>query len=112
MRPPVPFNWAINALNGEHEFHPKAVVSRQLLTSPDSGRTITFFKPYWVQLRDSAYMAAHARALSAKLVNTLNHDDVFALSQALSKDQSALSLLPEAAYRKAQDEFVHTLRDL
>ena len=111
-RVPVPFSWAINALNAEQEFDPKAVVSQQLVTMADGAKVIKIFKPYWVQLRDSAYMAAHARALSAKLVQPLNHDEVFALSQALNRDQSALSLPPEATYRKAQKEFVRTLRDL
>jgi hypothetical protein len=112
VRVPVPFGWAINALNGDQEFHPTGVAARRLVTMPDGAKAIQTFKPYWLQLRDSAYMIAHARALNVKRVQLRDPDDMIALTQALNTGQPAFSLPSQAMYRKAQDEFVHTLRDL
>jgi hypothetical protein len=92
MRIPVLFVWAIKALNGEQELHPRAVAGRRLVTSPDGSKDLIPFIPYWVQLRNTAHMIQHARAMKA--------------------GGPAPALPSEGIYREAQEEFVHAFRDL
>jgi hypothetical protein len=92
VRIPVLFVWAIKALNREQEFDPRAVPGGRLVTAPDGSTDIVLLRPYWAERRDWAHMIQHARALKAGLPDPVPP--------------------PEVIYRKAQEKFVYTLRDL
>jgi hypothetical protein len=108
----VLFGWAINALNGEKDFDPRAVASRRLVTMPDGSKVIETYKPYWLQLRDSTHTFALALALNSKQRQLRDPHDRVALAEAFKTAQPAFPLSTDATYRKAQDEFVRTLREL
>ena len=96
-RVPPPFGWAINALNAEQEFCPQDILVTQPIGSPGGP-----LKPYWVELRDSAYMLGQTIALS-RLEKP---------SPAIAIQELPYALPPESIYRRAQAEFVSTFRDL
>ncbi len=96
-RVPSPFGWAINALNAEQEFSPRDIAFTQPITSPGGP-----LRPYWVELRNSAYMVGQTIALS-RLERP---------SPAIAIQELPYALPPESTYRRAQAEFVSTFRDL
>jgi hypothetical protein len=112
MRPPVPFNWALDALNGDQEFDPKAVVSERLSTTPEGQKHVEFSTPYWFQLRNRDYMTKMMRTLDAKPVTLSEPREAIALTTRLNSLPASFTPSSEAKYRKVQDEFVRTLRDL
>jgi hypothetical protein len=91
-RIPAPFEFVINAINQEQDFDPKAVSARRLVTMPNGGKAVVAFKPYWVQLRDTAYIIEQARAANLK--------------------KPSSQLPSEVTYRRAQTEFVRDLSDM
>jgi hypothetical protein len=92
MKIPAMFNRVIGALNGEGEFNSTAIATTRPSTLPDGSSIGIPFKPYWIQLHDTAYGLEHVRALASA--------------------RPARALPPEEAYRRAQTVFVQTLRRL
>lgn len=110
MRAPPLFRQVLNALNGEQEFNPGALVTRRLVTFPDGRKALHTFKPYWVDLHNGAYIFKQSRCLAS-----LSPKDA-QKPETVSRVLKALDLKglipPESVYRKAQEVFVRTLRNL
>jgi hypothetical protein len=107
--PPL-FVQILNALNSEQEFSPKAVVAHRLVTLPDRTKTLRTFKPYWVNLRNRAYMLKQVVSLASP-----GSEDAYkpeTVSQVLRAHDLKDRLSPDPVYRRAQEIFVRTFRDM
>lgn len=95
MRIPLPFSWAINALNEEREFCAEDI--------PVTATSEGYVKPYWAELRDDAYRLGQTIALGAFKERPRGP---------LPPEKLPYALPSEWTYRKAQAEYVRVLRDL
>jgi len=116
VKVPHPFTLVISALNGEQEFSPHAVTARRLVTLPSGHRAIRTFFPYWVRLRNDAYMwkmapiahhviRSHAAQGGPGLLRA--HQELARL------ERKPMPGIPaDTVYQSAQDAFTRTLRNL
>jgi hypothetical protein len=104
MRAPLLFRQVLNALNSEQEFNPRAVKTFRQVILPVGGKAFLPSKPYWVELRDGAYMFKQT-ALLARLGPE-------AVSRLLKAPDVKDLIPPDLVYRRAQEVFVRTLRNL
>jgi len=110
MRIPPLLGHVLNALNSEHQFHPRATVSSRLEILPDGRKELRTFKPYWVELRNGAYMFKQTVSLAS-----LGSEDVLqskAVSRLLKARDLKNLIPPDSVYRRAQEVFISTLRNL
>jgi hypothetical protein len=110
MQVPPLFRQVLNALNSEQEFNPRAVVAGRLVILPDGRKALRTFKPYWVELRDGAYTFKQTVLLAR-----LRPEAVFKRETVprLSRAHDVKDLIPpDSVYRRAQEVFVRTLRNL
>jgi hypothetical protein len=106
MKAPVLFREALSALNSEQEFDPKAIAAHRLVIFPDGRKALRPFKPYWLQLR-WAYMLKQAVYMDPEKIFKPK------AFSGLWSSQDLQDLIPsDSVYRKAQEIFVRTLRDM